>query len=449
MKYFFLGTLIVLLVLSVFAGIIKPDTQREGKTTLVLVSDDNPVRREQIGLFNKLNPDLHLILDPANADMQKVIVQSIGGVGPDLFTAYDGIQLSAYVNSGIAWDVTEQLKKEGINVQDDLWRASDPTFIYEGRTYGFPANMAVNAIWFNKDIFDEYNIPYPERIETWEDFIVLAKKLTVQDENGRHKHFGFLFDLLLVQNFLKMWGADIYTPDGARCILDTPEAISAVQFMQDLIYKYKVSPSPVQEAAMATQGGWGTGTITWFGGGKGAMALGGRWWLCLLRDYENLRLGAVACPHGPGKKYLGYGKSVLVNKYSPHREKALRFLIYMYGKPYNDLINHQADALAPVKKYCYSPEYLHDPDFPQEDFNDVWRDIMNYAEPGWVSPFVSGSVVYRILTKQLDLVKANEKTAELAMKEAARLINAEMRKNITANPHLKEKYAKITGETIE
>ena len=428
---------------------IKPNTLGEGKTPLVWVCDDNPVRREQIDLFNKLNPDLYVTLDPNNVDMQKVIVQAIAGVGPDLFSCYEGIQLSAYVNSGIAWDVTDKLKQAGIDVDKDLWRAADPTFMYGGRVYGFPANVAVNAIWFNKDIFDACKIPYPQGELTWKEFIALAQKLTVFEQDGRIRHFGFLFDFTSVQNFLKLWGADVYTRDGTRCILDSPEAIAAIQFMRDLIYKHKVSPNPVQESAMATQGGWGMGTITWFGGGRGAMALGGRWWLCLLRKYENLRLGAFATPHGPGRKYLGYGKSVLVNKFSPRREQAFRFLTYMFDKPYNDLVNHQADALAPVKKYCYTDEYLHDPDYPREDFNTVWRDIMNYGEPEWVSPFVSGNVVYRILTKQLDLIKSDDKTAEEAMKTAARLINDEIQKNLEQNPALKASYLSLTGKKEE
>ena len=449
MKYVFIGSLILLLCLSLFAWMIRPDTMQEGRTALVWVCDDNPVRREQIDLFNSLNPDLYVTLDPNNADMQKVIVQSLAGVGPDLFSCYDGIQLSAYVNSGIAWEVTDKLKQAGIDVENDLWRAADPTFIYEGRVYGFPANVAVNAVWFNKDIFDACGIPYPQGERTWEEFIALAQRLTVSDQSGRIGHFGFLFDFITVQHFLKEWGADVYTKDGARCILDSPEAIAAVQFMRDLIYKYKVSPSPVQEEAMATQGGWGMGTITWFGGGRGAMAQGGRWWLCLLRKYEKLRLGAFAMPHGPAHKYLGYGKSVLVNKYSPSRDQAFRFLTYMYDKPYNDLVNYQADALAPVKKYCYTQEYLHDPDYPGEDFNAVWRDIMRYGEPDWVSPFVSGSVVYRILKNQLDLVKADQKTPEEAMKTAARLINEEIRKNLEQNPKLRETYLQLTGKGQE
>jgi len=89
----------------------------------------------------------------------------------------------------------------------------------------------------------------------------------------------------------------------------------------------------------------------------------------------------------PRRVYMGYGKATLVNRYSPRRKEALRFLLYESGKDYNQLINAQADALAPVKRFCYMDDYLKNPQFPEEDYNAVWRDIMQYAEPAPISPF--------------------------------------------------------------
>src|SRR4051812_4399242 len=105
--YLFLG----LILLSLVAWATAPDPAPVGKAPLVWVSDDNPCRREHIELFNRLNPDLHLILDPDNAGQEKVIVQATGGVGPDLFDCYGINELRAYVGAGIAWDVTDDLAK--------------------------------------------------------------------------------------------------------------------------------------------------------------------------------------------------------------------------------------------------------------------------------------------------------------------------------------------------
>ncbi len=444
MKSVFLGTFFVLCLLSAVAWKIQPARQETGKVPLSWVSDDNPARREQIALFNQLNPALDLRLDPSNTGMEKVIVQSLAGVGPDLFDCYNGFQLSAYVRSGIAWDVTDRLKRAGIDAPKEVWPGTHPCMLHEGRVYGFPTNAAVNAIWVNKDLFDRLRIPYPTGSMTWEEFIPLARRLTVKDENGRAKQFGFLCDWWNWQQFVLQWGGRLYSPDGTRCVVDSPQAIAGVQFFHDLIYKHHIMPSPVEEAAMATQGGWGTGTISFFGAGKGAMALGGRWWLCSLRQYEKLRLGAFECPHGPLRVFRGYGRATLVNAKSPRREQALEFLKYEASKPWNDLINHQADALAPVIRFSYTPEYLHDPEFPQEDYNAVWRDVMQFGVPDQVSPFINGQRAERILNKQLDLVKNDQKPAADALRTAALQINAEIGKTLERDPVLRARYQQLT-----
>ncbi len=434
-----------LVLLSIAAWKIQPKQVYTGATPLLWTSDDNPVRRGQIDLFNKLNPQYSLKLDPANGDMSKVIVQSIAGVGPDLFDCYNNFQLSSYVKSGIAWDMTDELKKAGIDVNKDVWSVVLPIVTYKGRIYGFPTNGGSDAIWFNKAAFDEKHIAYPKGPWTWAEFIKVAQKLTVKDDHGRIKQYGLLFDWARWQHFVYQFGGSLYSKDGTRCTIDSPEAIAGIQLMQDLVYKYHVMPSPSEESAMSNSGGWGTGSINQFGGGKGAMAIGGRWWLCSLRAFKDIKLGAVELPHGPKRVFYGYGRATLINKNSPRKYDAMKFIVYMAGKDYNDLVNEQADALAPVMKYSYTTKYLHNAKYPKEDFNAVWRDTMKFAMPDETSPFVNGQVVSTILSRQLDLVKSNTKTPEAAMKTAAAQINVAIQKNLAEDPALAKQYAELTG----
>ncbi len=70
----------------------------------------------------------------------------------------------------------------------------------------------------------------------------------------------------------------MYTPDGTRCTLDSPEAIAAVQFMQDLVFKYKVTPDLAAEETIAAAGGWGGKsviTLFWARSASATGALGG------------------------------------------------------------------------------------------------------------------------------------------------------------------------------
>jgi len=443
MRAFFGLAFLALLLLSVVAWQIQPRPP-EGKTPLVWVSDDNPARRQQIALFNELHPSYDLRLDPS-AGMEKVILQCLAGVGPDLFDAFDPSQLDAYVRSGAAWDVTDELTKRGVDVRRDVWPAILPTGVRDGRVYGFPANVSVDAIWINRDLFDRAGEPYPSPDWTWNDLIQVARRLTLRDERGRIKQFGFLCDWWQWPQFIMLWGGHLYSPDGARSAVDSPEAVAGIQFMHDLMYEHHVMPTPIDEAAMATQGGWGSGTITYFGAGKGAMALGGRWWLCTLRDYEGLRLDAVPIPPGRERIYRAYGRATLVNRYSPRRDQALDFLIYEAGKDYNDLINRQADAVSAVMRYCYTDEFLHDPEHPEEDYNAVWRDVVKYAAPQDNSPFVNGQTAMRILNKQLDLVKSDQKPVPQAMRDAAREVDEEIAKTLQIDPVLRARYRKLTG----
>ena len=81
MKSFFLATLAALILLSLVAWSTKPRPADPSKVQLIWSSDDNPTRYAQIDLFNEIFPRNHLQLDPDNAEPEKVIVQSLAGVG--------------------------------------------------------------------------------------------------------------------------------------------------------------------------------------------------------------------------------------------------------------------------------------------------------------------------------------------------------------------------------
>jgi len=430
--------------LSILAYAIQPRREVGGKLLLTWTSDDNPARREQIKLFNDSHPQYELRLDPNNAGMEKVIVQSLAGVGPELFDCYSYAQLTAFVKAGVAWDVTPLYEKCGMK-KEEIWPVVYPNCIYEGRIYGHPTNAACDAIWYNKRIFRENNEPYPSGDWTWEQFIAVAKRLTKRNPDGRYEYFGFLSNRQEWYPMIRQFGGRLYTEDGTRCAMDSPECVRAIQLMQDLIYKYQVMPGPNQEAAMAAAGGWGSGVITLFGGGKGAMAHGGRWWLCLLRQYKDLELGVTELPHGPNKVFWGYGRATLVNGLSPYREQAFDFIRFEHERPYNELINHQADALAPVIQYCRGERFLHDPEFPKEDFNQVWYDVMEYGQPIESSPFIDGQVAQRIIDIQMDLVRTNAKTPAEACHDIAVKIDREIAKRLQEEPLLRMRWERVTG----
>lgn len=456
MRLFFSGVLGCLILLSLVAWRLEPSGTENGKTLLTWASDDNPFRRAQIAPFEKLNPKFHVVLDPNNATVEKVIVQSLAGVGPDIFDCYSPSQLTAYVRSGVAWDVTDQLHQMGLNVRQLTWPAVWPDCIYDGRVYGFPTNAAVDGIWYNKKFFDEAGIAYPKGSWTWNQLIPLAQKLTVRDSRGKITRYGILLDWVSTwPQFVLQWGGHLYTKDGTKCTIDSPQAIAGVQFMKDLIYKYHVAPGPIAEAAMSAGGGWGSGggggtaVITLFEGGRSAMGLGGRYWLCAMRSLPNLHVGATECPYHDVRIFRGYGKATLINKNSPHRKEALNWFKYEASEEYNDLINDQADGVGPVEKYVETPRFLHNPKYPDEDYHQVWRDMQKVAIGDAGSPYINGAVADRIVKDQLDLIKENIKSVPDAMREAARKINEQIQQTIKDSPELRERYQRARQHSAQ
>lgn len=447
MKQLFVVIFAVLVVLSVVAKFTQPTHDSAGKIGLVWTSDDNPARRDQIKTFNHNNPTYDCILDPGNNGLQKVVVQSLAGVGPDLIDCYSNSQLASYVNSGIAWDMTDELKKRGIDVPKEAWPIGTASCVRNGRVYGFPTNVSVNAMWLNKDLFAKEGIPLPKGPWTWDEFVPLARKMTKRGPDGKATQYGLLLDWYQWQQFVHQWGGRLYNDNGTRCTLDSPQAAAAMQFMHDMVYVEHVMPSPSEQDSMATAGGWGSGTITLFQNGHSAMALGGRWWLCTIRKQKDLHLSAVECPYPKDglRVFEGGGRSTIINSKSPKREQAIVFLEYLRSKPYNQLINNQADGLGPVKKYSDGDDYLHDPQYPNEDFNEVWRSVMSRGVPDEISPYIAQPVADVILNKQIDLIKANQKPVPQAMADAAAQINAEIKKTVQTDPVLRKQYLAATG----
>jgi ABC-type glycerol-3-phosphate transport system substrate-binding protein len=171
------------------------------------------------------------------------------------------------------------------------------------------------------------------------------------------------------------------------------------------------------------------------------MAIGGRWWLVALRtkEYAHLRLGAVPMPVGPTRRIFGGGRTTLVNKYGKNPEGAMAFVEFMHGKEWNDLVNSGADALAPVMKYNYTDDFLHNPEHPEEDYNAVWRTALEQADPEEVSYYVNGAAVDRILRQKRDMIRM-EADVPAALRDATRQINAAIVEQLKGDPELKTRY---------
>jgi len=197
---------------------------------------------------------------------------------------------------------------------------------------------------------------------------------------------------------------------------------------------------------MATSGGWGQGMVTLFAAGRVAMVRMGRWGLVSWRKPPAVQVGLCAPPYKRVKATQYISRVSGLNAKSPYLDQAFDFIKFLASEPYCEQINRSADNLAAVESYCYADEFLHNPEHPEEDYNDVLRQVTAYARNQQVSPYVNPFVAERIINRYLDLMRNEVVTVEEGCRGAATEINAAIETNTRKYPELGAKYEAARSE---
>lgn len=442
MKWLFLGWGLFVAILWVVALQGVPPAVKDGRLVLYWSTDPNPARAEQLKPFADANPDLLVLVEPVTID--KTIVQSSTGVGPDIIEIYSTDQMVTYIEAGVLLDLTPYATKMGFGPETTYPRLVG-NLMYEGRQYRYPANAASQVLMYNKRLFAEAGVPEPEDGMLWEDFIERVKPLTIKRDDGRaYRQFALVMGKGFVRDLHLQFGARFFADNGTRCVLDSPESIAAMEFYRSLMVDHELLPTPAAAEALSAAGGWGFGEIRWFAAEKSACIWGSRWMMVIFRQYPELRehVGVALLPRMPDGVPASYSgtRGPGINARSPHRDEALRFLQYLASDEYAEVIAMSSDGLPPQASYSDDPARLLNPAFPWEDFQEKFVESMRVAEPVEVSPFVSSIIVDRIWTDALDNVQNGLKSPEEAMKEAARRINDRIQREIAERPDLRERY---------
>jgi ABC-type glycerol-3-phosphate transport system substrate-binding protein len=96
-------------------------------------------------------------------------------------------------------------------------------------------------VYYNKYLFDKYDVPYPDSAWTWQTMLDRARKLTHDfDGDGKIDQYGIFIARHFVSAIEQMNGA-VYPPNALFFSFPT-EAIEAQQDYLDLMFKEKVMP---------------------------------------------------------------------------------------------------------------------------------------------------------------------------------------------------------------
>ncbi len=218
-------------------------------------SDDYKLMKDQvIPMFEKLHPDIKIKFEymPWNQFRTKLLTQLAAGEAPD-FWLCDGVQFMDYASRGAIKDLTEYVNRD---FDKDEFFALDFPSDPNGRIWGVVRDIQTVVLYYNKELFNEVGLKYPDETWNWDSLLAAAKKLT--KKQGRNNQYGFYSQNWITAgwfNFIYQNKGRILDETRTKSMLNQPEAIEAVQFMVDMIHKYKVAPTDEAISGVGTLGG--------------------------------------------------------------------------------------------------------------------------------------------------------------------------------------------------
>lgn len=295
--------------------------------------------RQIIEEFEKQNPGIkvEIVVAPYDNIMQKFVTMSAGNNQPDLVWIQDTF-LADFAEKGLLLDLDNFFKEKGMNKEDWLPGAIQRGS-WNGKLYALPRDLITINIAYNKDMFDKAGVPYPKDNWTWNDFLDAAKKLTIRDAKGRTTQFGmtsYSWQEAIVEN-----GGALFSQDGSKVLMDSPNTIEALQWVADLTNVHHVAPTTAESQ--------GLGDL--FLAGKAAMTFSGPWNWKAYTEEAKFKFDVAEVPAGrAGNKSQLLGLPIAIGSQTKHPEEAWKLLEYLTHGGGQDIQSNIVGAYPSVKR---------------------------------------------------------------------------------------------------
>ena len=303
-----------------------------GQTGLRLATFDGGAKLNPyqtiIAAFEKDNPNTVVYLDAtAQGDYLGRLQDVVGrNSGPDIVQVNDDM-IQKLVGQGALADLGPTLAACQLDPAVYLPNVTAPGQVGD-KTYLLPRGYTPLAVYYNKKLFKQFNVPEPKDGWTWDDFLQTAKALTRRSATNKPLWGVELpaawpagFEALALAN-----GGRLVSEDGARYVgyMDSDAVVGALQFYADLYLKHKVAPPPVDAARVG-------GGNTQFEAGEAAMRFGDRSLEAALKKNPNIELGVVGLPVGKERANVLFWDGLGLMAGSKNQDAAGRLLCALAG----------------------------------------------------------------------------------------------------------------------
>ncbi len=238
-----------------WAGRSRNPAPLPGKTIVTwyqLITPLQDLHREEAAAFEKAHPNIEVRIVWATGTEYNTKLKTLAAAHqlPDLFFAGD-VWLS-YLRP-LMRDLTPLVRRDAAAMGlDDFYPAIRAAMQLDGRTYIMPDTMNLSLLYYNRRLFSEAGLSEPTDGWTWDDVVRAGRVLTRPGTPGRpgvwgcSRVEGWWGEWLI---YVRQAGGAVFTADGRRCALDSPQAVAGLGFYLDKSARYGISAPPGFEPA--------------------------------------------------------------------------------------------------------------------------------------------------------------------------------------------------------
>jgi multiple sugar transport system substrate-binding protein len=315
---------VLLLAAALLSGCAKHDRAIELE---LWITDFNPDTRklidtELVPRFQTAHPGVKVNTQYISWTYidQKLTISFAGGVAPDVFQV-GAEYVGGLAYRGMAQPIDDRVARWG--QAGDYFPASWSTCVYQGKVYGLPYLSAPRVLLYRKDLLKKAGCARPP--DTWEELADAAQRMTAK--NGPVFEMAGMNLPVSWQVFVEfLWenGGQIFSDDGTRSMLDSPEAVEALQFYVELYRKYQVCPT----SGMPVAGG----QIPVFASQRAAMEIMNQFGIYNVKKYAPALLPNVGIAPTPRRKQRVisvYTDWLAMSPESQHKDLAWELMTFL------------------------------------------------------------------------------------------------------------------------
>lgn len=361
------------------------------------------VIRRVLEQFERENPDIKVKLETFpdyNQYHTKMLVQYAANVAPDV-AMMDMPHFQALAIRKALLPLNDLAKKTpGFDIKA-YYKPIVDAHSLKGELYVLPRDIApMGIIYYNKRLFKEAGIPFPDGKWTWDfkerpelkekDFLWVIHKLTKKNERGKTSQYGFApgWPQLFYDTLIYSSGLDVVdNPEHPTKVLyNDPGVVKIYEFINDLSYKQRIVPGQTEISSVLQ-----STTQQLFARQSVAMFQSGIWEVPNMR--KSLKPGSKeffewdiapfpAYAHGDGHPYAptgGSGYSIFSS--TPYPEQSWRLVRYMSGPVGMKAMAEAGIAQPAIRELALSDVWLPGPNTPVEQQYPANRIVTDQLVP--------------------------------------------------------------------